>query len=333
MTGQVGPAVPLDPELAAALERVLPLVPRFTALADLATARAASIEVMPDRTDDQLSRAGAFTVSQRVIAGRPGGPDISVVLCRPRAARTPTPAFLYTHGGGLVMGSARIINDELLDWAREFGAAIVSVDYHLAPESPHPGPVEECYAALVWLAANADELGIDAGRLIVAGESAGGGLAAATALLARDRGGPPLLAQVLRCPMLDDRNDTPSAIQGEGRGVWDRRANIAGWTALLGEARGGPDVPVYAAPARATDLAGLPPALIDVGAAETFRDEAVAYASSIWRCGGQAELHVYSGAFHAYDAMAPHAAVSKDTKEMRCRWLRRILHPVAPARA
>jgi acetyl esterase/lipase len=125
--------------------------------------------------------------------------------------------------------------------------------------------------------------------------------------------------------MIDDRNDTASAIQQAGRVVWDRRANLTGWTALLGEARGGSDVSPYAAPARATDLTGLPPTLIDVGSAETFRDEAVAYSSVIWRAGGQAELHVFAGGFHGYDGLAPHAAVSQDTRRARLQWLRRIL--------
>lgn len=321
----VGPAVPHDAELAVALERLLPLMPRFTDAEDIPAARVKGAALMPGRTDEQLSRDGAFRVEERPIPGRPGGPDITVIICRPRHVAGPRPAFLYTHGGGLVMGSARNISDELLDWAQEFGAVIVSVDYRLAPESPHPGPVEECYAALSWVAGTASELGVDPHRIVIMGESAGGGLAAATALLARDRGGPALAGQLLRCPMLDDRNETPSALQGEGRGVWDRTLNIAAWTALLGDARGGPDVPAYAAPARATDLAGLPPALVDVGAAETFRDEAVAYASAIWRCGGRAELHVFDGAFHGYDGMVPAAAVSQDTKDARRRWLRRIL--------
>ena len=127
------------------------------------------------------------------------------------------------------------------------------------------------------------------------------------------------------CPMLDDRNDTPSSLQMVGRGVWDRISNNTGWTALLGEQRGGPDVSPYAAPARATDLSGLPPAFIDVGSAETFRDEDVAYASRIWQAGGQAELHVWPGGFHGFDVVAPHAAVSRDAKAARIRWLRRLL--------
>ncbi|TNY34726.1 hypothetical protein EIO00_22320 [Thermomonospora catenispora] len=129
----------------------------------------------------------------------------------------------------------------------ELGLVAVSVEYRLAPEHPHPAQIEDCYAGLTWTAEHAGELGIDPGRIIVAGVSAGGGLAAAMALLARDRGGPALAGQMLLCPMLDDRNDTPSAHQMAGRGVWDRTANETAWNAVLGEARGGPEVSCYAA--------------------------------------------------------------------------------------
>ena len=155
--------------------------------------------------------------------------------------------------------------------------------------------------------------------------SAGGGLAAATVLLARDRSGPAILAQVLWCPMLDDRNNSYSARQMVGLGVWDASYNGVGWTALLGDAQGGPDVSPYAAPGRATDLSGLPPTFIDVGSAETFRDEAVAYASRIWQAGGSAELHVWPGGFHGFELLAPQAAISQTAKAAVEPWLRRTI--------
>ncbi|KFG04110.1 alpha/beta hydrolase fold domain-containing protein, partial [Streptomyces scabiei] len=173
--------------------------------------------------------------------------------------------------------------------------------------------------------AHAEEIGGDPDRLVLAGGSAGGGLAAALALLARDRKGPRLLGQLLMCPMLDDRNDTFSAHQMAGLGVWDRTANETGWNALLGERRGTDAVEPYAAPARAADLSGLPPAFIDVGSAETFRDEDVSYATRIWQAGGSAELHVWPGGFHGFDGLVPGAAVSVDAREARLRWLRRLL--------
>ena len=212
-----------------------------------------------------------------------------------------------------------------LDWAEELGLVVVSVEYRLAPEHPHPAPVEDCYAGLLWTAAHAEEIGGDPDRVILAGGSAGGGLAAALALLARDRRGPRPLGQLLMCPMLDDRNDTLSAHQMAGLGVWDRTANETGWNALLGEARGTDDVEPYAAPARATDLSGLPPAFIDVGSAETFRDEDVPYATRIWQAGGSAELHVWPGGFHGFDGLVPQAALSVDARGACLRWLRRLL--------
>lgn len=212
-----------------------------------------------------------------------------------------------------------------LDWAEELGLVVVSVEYRLAPEHPHPAPVEDCYAGLVWTAEHAKEIGGDPDRIILAGGSAGGGLTAAVALLVRDREGPRAIGQLLMCPMLDDRNDTPSAHQMAGLGVWDRTSNETGWSALLGAARGTADVSPYAAPARADDLSGLPPAFIDVGSAETFRDEDVTYASSIWQAGGIAELHVWPGGFHGFDGLVPEAALSADARAARLRWLRRLL--------
>jgi hypothetical protein len=146
----------------------------------------------------------------------------------------------------MVMGTSRTGADEMALWADEVGAVAVSVEYRLAPEHPHPALVEDCYAGLVWTAQHAEELGIDPSRLVIAGASAGGGLAAGTALMARDRGGPALSHQILMCPMLDDRGITPSSQELDGEGIWDRTANLVGWTALLGDARGGPDVSPYA---------------------------------------------------------------------------------------
>jgi acetyl esterase/lipase len=207
----------------------------------------------------------------------------------------------------------------------ELGAVVVSVEYRLAPEHPHPAPVEDCYAGLVWTAEHADELGIDPQRLLIYGGSAGGGLSAGTALLARDRGGPPLSHQILLCPMLDDRGITQSSQELDGEGVWDRNANLTGWTALLGADRGGPDVSPYAAPARATDLSGLPPTYLDVGTVETFRDETIEYAARLARAGVSVELHVWAGAFHGFEGFAPQAAVSQDSRAARRGYLRRAL--------
>jgi acetyl esterase/lipase len=168
-------------------------------------------------------------------------------------------------------------------------------------------------------------LGVDPGRLLLAGGSAGGGLAAGVALMNRDRHGPELCGQLLMCPMLDDRDSTVSTLQYADAGLWTRSTNVVGWTALLGEAKGGDDVHEYAAPARATDLADLPPAYIDCGSAEVFRDEDVAYAQAIWAVGGQAELHVWAGGFHAFDGFVPDAAVSRVAVATRQAWINKTL--------
>ncbi|MFC7534228.1 alpha/beta hydrolase [Actinoplanes sp. GCM10030250] len=323
MTTLVPPPPPFDAELAAALDVIGGQMPPALTTDMIQPMRDGSM--LADLTDEDLARDGAFTVARRLVPGPAGDPDIELLILTPSGAETGLPGIYHTHGGGMVLGNNRTGVDALQDWALEVPAVIVSVEYRLAPEHPHPAPVEDCYAGLLWTAEHAAELGIDPQRLVIAGASAGGGLAAGVALLARDRGGPELAGQMLLCPMIDDRNDTPSAVQMAGRGVWDRTANDTGWTALLGAGRGGPDVSPYAAPARASDLSGLPPAFIDVGSAETFRDEDVAYASRIWQAGGRAELHVWPGGFHGFDMLAPQAAVSQDARAARVRWLRRLL--------
>lgn len=315
---------PFDPELAAALELINGMISPGLTLDEIAEVRQGpGIQMLADL---DLTMGGTFEVEDRQVPGPQGEPDISLLICRPAAEPAgPRPVIYHVHGGGMVIGTNRVGVDVPLAWAQALDAVVVSVEYRLAPEHPHPAPVEDVYAGLLWTADHAAEIGADPERIVVAGASAGGGLCAALALLTRDRKGPQPIGQVLRCPMLDDRNDTPSTYQMAGLGVWDRTANETGWTALLGSRRGGPDVPAYAAPARAEDLTGLPPAFLDVGSAETFRDEVVAYASRIWQAGGVAELHVWPGGFHGFDGFAPQAAVSQAARGAQMAWLRRLL--------
>jgi acetyl esterase/lipase len=314
---------PFDSELAAALAIVAENIPSSLLPEMIPGLQSGAVLMRP--SDDDLRRGGAFEIEERTVPGPEGAPDISLLICRPAGVTGPIPALYNIHGGGMVMGDNRTGIEATLETAQELGLAVVSVEYRLAPEHPHPAPVEDCYAGLVWTAEHAEEIGVDRERIIVGGSSAGGGLSAAVALLARDRGGPALAGQLLACPMLDDRNDTVSSLQMAGLGVWDRTSNDTGWTALLGERRGGPDVSPYAAPARAEDLSGLPPAFVDVGSSETFRDEDVAYATRIWQAGGQAELHVWPGGFHGFDIMVPQAAISQAARAARTDWLRRLL--------
>ena len=261
----------------------------------------------------------------RVIPGPAGAPDLTVGILRRRDHVAGGPGIYNIHGGGMIRGGRYDGAELLVDWIETMDAIAVTVEYRLAPENPDPAPVDDCYAGLTWMAERADELGFDPARLAIMGGSAGGGLAAGVTLMARDLGGPTLAASVLIYPMIDDRNDTVSSAQFDGIGIWDRGSNDIGWDALLGDRRHGDDVSIYAVPARAKDLSNLPPTYIDVGSAEVFRDEDVAYASRIWAAGGVCELHVWPGAFHGADLFAPQATQSVVRREVRFNWLRRIL--------
>ncbi len=315
---------PFDPEVAAALVAVngaLPssITPDLIGLLREMTAAGYTMGL------DEIRRH--VHAEELTVPGRAGDPDVALLVLRPRDRDPPValPGLYFIHGGGMVAGNHRTGIDGVLEWMAEIPMVAVSVEYRLAPEHPYPAPVEDCYAGLAWVGEHAVELGIDPGRVVIAGGSAGAGLAAATALAARDRGGPRVRGQLLMCPMIDDRALTPSSTELVGEGVWDSVSNATGWSALLGAAAGGPDVPPYAAPARATDLTGLPPAFVDAGSVETFRDEAVDYASRIWQAGGQAELHVWPGGCHGFDDIVPHAPISREARAARIHWLRRLL--------
>ncbi|WP_435113483.1 alpha/beta hydrolase [Nocardiopsis synnemataformans] len=253
------------------------------------------------------------------------GAELALTLLRRRDHTGTGPGILHVHGGGMVMGTRMTGISLVSPWVAEHDAVVATVEYRLAPEHPDPTPVEDCYAALVWVAEHAQEVGIDPDRLLIAGASAGGGLAAGVALIARDRGGPALLGQMLICPMLDDRDATVSTRQYDGIGLWDRSSNTVGWNALLGDRRGSDDVSIYAAPARADDLSGLPPTYLDVGSAEVFRDETVAYASALWGDGIDTELHIWPGGTHGWEALMPDSPLAELARQARSSWVARLL--------
>lgn len=246
------------------------------------------------------------TCSQmRAVAGSDGAPDVKLAIHRPDPAGENRPCILHIHGGGYIVGGAADLEYMHVQLVQDLGCVIVSVDYRLAPETVFPGSLEDCYAALVWVAANAADLGVDPMRIGVMGESAGGGLAAALALLARDRGEISLAFQHLVYPMLDDR--TGAGVEAHpytGRYVWSAADNRFGWKCLLGREPGGRDVSPYAAPARADDLSGVPPAYISTASLDLFVEENLEYARRLMRVGVPTELHVYPGAFHGFDLLS-----------------------------
>lgn len=318
--------VPFDPEIAPVLQG-MPAAAPILSVEGIPSLRRGAGMIAPSIADPLAGRA--IDVEDHRIPGPPGAPEIEVTVLRPRRQTDAVPGLYNIHGGGMIMGHRSLDTARLADLVDELGVVAVNVEYRLAPEHPHPAPIEDCYAGLVWMSEHAAGLGVDPQRIAVMGGSAGGGLAAGVALLARDRGGPALAGQLLLCPMIDDLNTTVSSRQYDGIGTWPRAMNLLGWKALLGEKAGDPDadVSIYAAPARAKDLSGLPPAFIEAGSAEMFRDEDVAYASRIWAVGGQAELHIWSGAFHGFDMLAPDSAVTTAALASRSNWLRRILAP------
>lgn len=291
-----------DPEIAAAV----PLLPAIEAN-DPATMRAFLSDMIaqlppPDTTGLQIE--------DRQIPGREGDPTVPVRIYRPEQHSAPA-AVYSVHGGGFIAGNLETEHALNVRLARELGVVVVSVDYRLAPETPFPGPLEDVYAGLVWTADHAGELGIDAQRIAIQGTSAGGGLCAALALLARDRGGPHIVFQFLSVPELDDRLASPSMIEFTDTPLWSRPQAVISWDCYLGPDRdGSDDVSIYAAPARATDLTGLPPAYVSVMHFDPLRDEGIAYALALLAAGVSVELHLFPGTFHG-SALIQHAAISQ----------------------
>ena len=299
----------LDPELRPVLDAFeLPAIDAE----GVAAMRSASF-VSPDLSD-------AVTRTDDVV---PGDAPVPVRVHRPKDVEGLLPAIVTIHGGGYVIGSYDMDSPLLDRWCPNLGVVGVSVEYRLAPETSFPGPIEDCYAALRWTYDHAHKLGIDKERIGIYGLSAGGGLAAALALLARDRGEVPLAFVLLDCPMLDDRQRTPS-IEAEGLYVWGAASNEFGWRSYLGELYGSDDVPAYAAAARATDLAELPPTCVIVGSIDGFRDEDIDYAQRLNQAGVACELHVIAGLPHAY-LLVPGAAAVRLAMHSMDDWLARQL--------
>ncbi|MGW5072045.1 alpha/beta hydrolase [Rhodococcus sp. NPDC004095] len=244
--------------------------------------------------------------------------NVTVRAFRPKSVPRPAPGLLFIHGGGYLIGNAAMGDHLCRKVSGRLGAVAASVEYRLAPQHPFPTPLEDCYAGLRWLAGQPD---VDATRIAIAGESAGGGLAAALALLARDRGEIEPAFQLLSYPMLDDRTTERTNVDERSLRVWSAASNRYGWRSYLGPTVSGDEVPPLAAPARYRDLTGLPPAWIGVGTLDLFHDEDVAYAARLSDAGVPCTLHVVPGAYHGFDLVEGRSTTSRAYRNEQMRAL------------
>jgi acetyl esterase/lipase len=315
----------VDPELIEPLEGFMAVFGGSLNLHDIPGVRATFTQ-MNEMVKPTLPEIPEVTSEDRMVPGPEGAPEVMVRIYRPVDASDALPALLWIHGGGYVLGN--VDGDDFLvrQMTRDVGCVVVSVEYRLAPEHPFPAPLEDCYTALKWLADHAGALGVNPARIGIAGASAGGGLAAGLALLARDRGEVAVAFQMPIYPMINDRNVEQASDTVTDTLLWNRENNLIGWRSYLGQEPGSEEVSPYAAPFRAADLAGLPPTYIPVGGLDLFLDEDVAYAHRLMAAGVPTELHVYPGGYHAFDVFAPVSALGQRFNNDRNQILRRALH-------
>ena len=312
----------IDPASSLPLEELLNTLPGgFNAIEDIKERRNV-INSLVRMMTAELPPIDNIVIENRNIAAPDALLELVVRIYKPTRISGSHPGILFIHGGGMIMGSIETENHKAAMLCETIQSIVVSVEYRLAPENPYPAQVQDCYEALVWMSKNAAELGFDNDRLAIVGGSAGGGLAIATALMARDQEFPKLSFQMANYPMIDDRNETPSSKEITDVGIWDRKANIEAWDWYLG----GKNADEYAAPARAIDLSGLPPTFIDVGELDLFRDEDIEFAKRLLQAGVTTELHVYPGAYHASESFAPEAELSKQIWTKRIEALKRALN-------
>ena len=315
--------LPLDPEVAAALMSMPAGEP--PAVGDVATRRLNATALFDGIAAARTPATGVDVADHTLTT--PDGAHLPMRWYFPAGSSPTGSAALWLHGGGMILSLehvGRAYDLAARDYVAASGVPMLVVDYRVAPEFPYPVPVEDCYAALEWLVAQSTTLGVDPSRIALLGDSAGGGLAASVALLARDRRGPAPALQLLVYPMLDDQTVTPDPVLPPDALIWTYDDNVTGWNALLGDRAGTSDVSAYAAPARATDLAGLPPTYIDVGDIDIFCQEDITFAQRLIEAGVPTDLHVYPGCPHAFEVIAPQAAVSRRAFTERVRRLQQI---------
>jgi acetyl esterase/lipase len=314
----------LDPELKGPIKMMLSQMPP-TDFNDIPAARAASKQMMA-AMKSQLPDIPGVTTEDKTIPGPKGAPDVTVRIYWPEKQSGLLPALLWIHGGGYMVGEIDQEDFSAKQFCLAGNCVVVSVEYRLAPEHPYPAPLEDCYAALKWLAAHARELKVDPSRIAVGGASAGGGLASGLSILARDRAEVQIMFQLLIYPMINDCNITPASDVLPDTLFWTRENNLQGWRSYLGCEPGGDGISCYAAAFRADNLEGLPPAYITVGDIDLFAEEDVDYARRLIAAGVPTELHVYPGGCHAFDMLVPGADISKRFTADIHRALKRALH-------
>jgi acetyl esterase/lipase len=298
----------MDSELRVAYEQ-FPSAPVPQNANDFVVLRKATDEMLAQMSA-QLPKNEHVVIEDRVVPHTPATLEVPIRLYTPVSRTGLLPGLLWIHGGGFTVGSPAIDDSQLTSIVEEVGCIVVSVEYRLAPEHPFPAAPDDCYAALTWLAANAQELGVDGDRLAIAGASAGGGICAAVGLMARDRGEVNLCFQMPLCGCLDDRHITSSSYEITDARTWNRETSLKAWEVYLGTDHGG-NVSPYAAPIRATNLAGLPPTYMMVGTLDLMRDENIQYANRLMQAGVPTELHVYPGAYHGFEILAPNSSISQ----------------------
>ncbi|KAL3444098.1 Alpha/Beta hydrolase protein [Aspergillus insuetus] len=328
---QAMPRPPYDPKLEAAVAWNMGSPEAFETLEGIRA------DPFSPTLDAILEKFPDLKHTEYTIPGPADNPNSTVTLSvfvSQTSTSTNRPVVYNIHGGGQISGTRFTGLDAVAGWYTGLDIVIITVEYRLAPEHPAPAALNDCYAGLAWVGNHAAQLGIHPGKILVQGVSGGGPLAAACAIKARNEKFPPLRAQLLSTPMLDSRCGSVSSRQFEGMGIWNGRTNRLAWGYVLGkgkveERKGGEEeeekVSELISPSRASDLAGVAPAFIDVGDAEVFRDEAVAYASLLWKSGVSTELHVWPACWHAFDMIAPKAPVSQAATATRRNWVCRQL--------
>lgn len=310
----------LDPELVEPLASIETATGGGFNLKDIPATRA-MVDAMIAAVKAEVPPIAGVATEDTEVRGTAG--TVPVRIYRPTGARGPLPTLLWMHPGGYVIGSIELDDLMARQLAKDVQCAVISVEYRLAPEHPYPLPLEDCFTVLEWLGESAAEAGLDASRIAVGGASAGGGLAAGLALLARERGGPQPCLQLLIYPAINDRNIEQASAKVPENLFWSRENMLIGWRAYLNGKQASADVPAPAAAFRAKSLLGLPPAYIAIGALDMFVPDCLDYAARLIDARIATELHVYPGAFHAFDAFAPMARVSQSFVADRNAALRR----------